>query len=76
MRGRDILQLSPDELRRIRGNEISMIFQEPMSSLNPLHTIVKQLNETLFLHKGYSGSQRAAHPEWLHKVGIRDLKNA
>lgn len=71
--GRDILQLSPDELRRMRGNEISMIFQEPMSSLNPLHTIAKQLNETLFLHKGYSASQ--AEPltlEWLHKVGIRD----
>ena len=71
--GRDILQLNPDELRRMRGNEISMVFQEPMSSLNPLHTIEKQLNETLFLHKGLSASQSAPITlEWLHKVGIRD----
>ena len=71
--GRDLLHLSHEELRRIRGNEISMIFQEPMSSLNPLHTIEKQLNETLFLHKGLSASQTAPLTlEWLHKVGIRD----
>jgi len=71
--GRDILQLSQDELRHIRGNEISMIFQEPMSSLNPLHTIEKQLNETLFLHKGFSASQATPKAlDWLHRVGIRD----
>ncbi len=70
---RDILKLSQDELRKIRGNEISMIFQEPMSSLNPLHTIEKQLNETLFLHKGLSAAQATPIAvEWLHKVGMTD----
>ncbi len=71
--GRDILQLYHDDLRHIRGNAMSMIFQEPMSSLNPLHTIEKQLNETLFLHKGLSA--RKATPitlDWLHRVGIQD----
>ena len=71
--GRNILSLSPEELRRIRGNDISMIFQEPMSSLNPLHTVEKQLNETLLLHKGLPPSKAAPRTlEWLHRVGIRD----
>ena len=52
--GQDILSLDLRDLQAIRGNEISMIFQEPMSSLNPLHTVEKQLNETLWLHKGLS----------------------
>lgn len=70
---RDILTLSPDELRRIRGNQISMIFQEPMSSLNPLHTIEKQLNETLFLHAGLPPSKASARSlKWLQRVGIRN----
>ena len=69
----NILDLSPEELRLIRGNQISMIFQEPMSSLNPLHTIEKQLNETLFLHKGLSfGKAKAQSLKWLQRVGIRD----
>ena len=50
--GQNLLELSEDEMRKIRGNEISMIFQEPMTSLNPLHTVEKQINETLILHKG------------------------
>ena len=71
--GRDILTFSPDELRHIRGNEISMIFQEPMSSLNPLNTIEKQLNETLFLHKRLSGNKATSKAlDWLHRVGICD----
>ncbi len=71
--GRDMLQLSADELRRIRGKEIGMIFQEPMSSLNPLHTIEKQLNEMLILHQGLSFSQASQRTlEWLHRVDIRD----
>ena len=46
---------APDpDLRAIRGNDIAMIFQEPMTSLNPLHTIEKQINEVLFVHKGLS----------------------
>ena len=52
--GRDILQLRPPELRALRGREISMIFQEPMTSLNPVHTIGAQIAETLRLHEGLS----------------------
>ena len=52
-----------EELRRIRGNDISFIFQEPMTSLNPLHTIEKQLGESLRLHQGLGGAARPrAHP--------------
>ena len=49
--GRDILKIDKRELNAIRGNEISMIFQEPLSSLNPLHTVEKQISEALILHK-------------------------
>lgn len=74
--GRNTLTMDVPELISIRGNEISMIFQEPMSSLNPLHTIEKQLNETLFLHKGLSpGKATPIALEWLKKVGIRDPEN-
>ncbi len=60
-------------LRKVRGNDISFIFQEPMTSLNPLHTLEKQLAESLRLHQGLSGSAaRARILELLHKVGIRD----
>ncbi|HLS68917.1 MAG TPA: ABC transporter ATP-binding protein [Kiloniellales bacterium] len=57
-RGRDLLTLSDQEMRRIRGNEISMIFQDPMSSLNPVLTVGDQLTEAIILHKGLG--QRAA----------------
>ncbi len=71
--GRDILRLGQDELRHIRGNEVSMIFQEPMSSLNPLHTVERQIDETLFLHKGLSANKATLKAlDWLHKVGISD----
>jgi peptide/nickel transport system ATP-binding protein len=50
--GRDLLALSEAEMRRVRGNEISMIFQEPMTSLNPVLTIGRQIAETLILHQG------------------------
>lgn len=53
---KDILQLSPKELSEIRGNEISMIFQEPMSSLNPVLTVGRQLNEVIRLHKKQTSS--------------------
>ncbi len=56
--GRDLLALSDAEMRRVRGNEISMIFQEPMTSLNPVMTIGRQIAETLVLHRGLD--QRAA----------------
>ena len=71
--GRAVLAMSAAELLGIRGSEIGMIFQEPMSSLNPLHTVEKQLNETLSLHQGLSGSRASAIAlEWLGKVGLRD----
>ncbi len=60
-------------LRRIRGNDISFIFQDPMTSLNPLHTLEKQITESLSLHQGLRGdAARARVIELLHKVGIRD----
>ncbi len=52
LEGRDLLKLSDDEMRKIRGNRISMIFQEPMTSLNPVYTIGYQISESLMLHRG------------------------
>lgn len=55
--GDDLLKASDKHLREVRGNHISMIFQEPMTSLNPLHTVEKQIGETLALHKGLIGDR-------------------
>ena len=74
--GAEMVGASLAELRRVRGNDISFIFQEPMTSLNPLHTIEKQLSESLTLHQGLSGA--AAHArvlDLLHKVGIREAES-
>ncbi len=72
-KGQDTLRLPEQELQRIRGNRISVIFQEPMMSLNPLHTIRKQLNETLSLHQGLTTPQATRRSlEWLERVEIRD----
>jgi microcin C transport system ATP-binding protein len=72
-RGRNLLTASPEELRDIRGRRISMIFQEPMTSLNPLHSIEKQVGEVLKVHRGLDDAAvRARVLELLHKVGIRD----
>jgi len=61
------------DLRRVRGNDISFIFQEPMTSLNPLHTLEKQIMESLALHQGLTGDKaRARIIELLTKVGIHD----
>ncbi|MFN2360226.1 MAG: ABC transporter ATP-binding protein [Marinobacter sp.] len=69
--GEDMLKASQKRLRQIRGREISMIFQEPMTSLNPLHTVEKQISETLALHKGMRGPRaRARCIELLELVGI------
>ena len=69
--GRDLLKLSKDELRSIRGNDIAMIFQEPMTSLNPVFTIGNQLMESVQLHQGLSGSDlRDRAIEMLRLVGI------
>jgi microcin C transport system ATP-binding protein len=74
--GRELLGLTERELRRVRGNDISFIFQEPMTSLNPLHTIEKQLGESLALHQALSGAAaRARIVELLHKVGIREAES-
>ncbi len=72
-RGREMVGASEDHLREVRGNDISFIFQEPMTSLNPLHTIEKQLAESLALHQGIGGAAaRARIVELLDEVGIRD----
>ena len=72
---KNTLALAEKELRHLRGNRISVIFQEPMMSLNPLHPIKKQLNETLFLHQGLSATKaNAVALEWLHRVGIREAE--
>jgi microcin C transport system ATP-binding protein len=64
------------DLRRVRGNDISFIFQEPMTSLNPLHTIERQLTESLALHQGLSGdAARARVLDLLQKVGIREAES-
>lgn len=73
---RDILKLSETELRSLRGDQISMIFQEPMSSLNPLHSIERQVGEVLQLHRGMTGEPlRARVIELLERVGIRDAES-
>jgi peptide/nickel transport system ATP-binding protein len=69
--GRDLLLLSNEEMRRIRGNRISMIFQEPMTSLNPVFRIGEQIAEGLRLHRGLSARDaRQETVEMLHRVGI------
>ncbi len=73
--GEELIGADKRALRRVRGNEISMIFQEPMTSLNPLHSVEKQINETLFLHKGMSKTAaRNRTLELLELVGIRDAE--
>lgn len=68
----DMLSLNERQLRAFRGDQISMIFQEPMTSLNPLHTIERQVGEVLKLHRGMEGAPlRARVLELLNKVGIR-----
>src|SRR5690606_171569 len=70
-KGRDLLAASEAEMRAVRGNDITMVFQEPMTSLNPLHTIERQIGEILRLHRGMSGpAARARTLELLELVGI------
>jgi len=70
-RGRDLLQLAPGEIRSIRGREISMIFQEPMTSLNPVYTCGEQILEAIVLHEQVSrGEARGRAIEMLKLVGI------
>lgn len=70
-KGQDLIKLSESEMRDIRGNEISMIFQEPMTSLNPVFTIGDQISETIILHKKVSKKEAMKQSvEMLQKVGI------
>jgi ABC-type microcin C transport system duplicated ATPase subunit YejF/ABC-type microcin C transport system permease subunit YejE len=69
----ELVGAAPDILRRIRGDRIAMIFQEPMTSLNPLHTIERQIGETLRLHRGLApGAARARTIELLYLVGLSE----
>jgi microcin C transport system ATP-binding protein len=72
-KGQHLLHLSEPEIRHVRGNDITIIFQEPMTSLNPLHTIEKQIGEILLLHSGLTGqAARERTIELLSQVGIPD----
>lgn len=71
--GKDLLKAKEHQMRKVRGNEISMIFQEPMTSLNPLHNIEKQINEVLILHKNMNKVEaRKRTLELLNLVGISE----
>jgi microcin C transport system ATP-binding protein len=72
-KGQELLGLPENEMRRVRGDDITIIFQEPMTSLNPLHTIEKQIGEILLLHRGLAGQPaRKRIIELLEQVGIPD----
>ncbi len=74
--GQEMVGASEKLLRKVRGNDISFIFQEPMTSLNPLHTIERQLRESLELHQGLKGgAARARILELLGEVGINDAES-
>jgi microcin C transport system ATP-binding protein len=74
-KGQDLLALPERRLRGIRGADITMVFQEPMTSLNPLHTIQRQIGEVLEVHRGLSGRKaRARILELLELVGLRDAE--
>lgn len=72
-KGEDLLDANEADLRQVRGRNVTMIFQEPMTSLNPLHNIEKQIGEILEIHQGIKGqAARKQIVELLEKVGIRD----
>ncbi|HXL67689.1 MAG TPA: ABC transporter ATP-binding protein [Xanthobacteraceae bacterium] len=74
-RGRDLLALSEREMRGVRGDDITMVFQEPMTSLNPLHTIERQVAEVLQVHRGLTAvAARRRVVELLNEVGIPDAQ--
>ena len=72
-KGKDLLKATDRELRHVRGNDISIVFQEPMTSLNPLHTIERQVGEILKVHRGMSEhAAKGRVLELLEQVGIRE----
>jgi microcin C transport system ATP-binding protein len=73
--GKDLVTASRQQLQAVRGGRIAMVFQEPMTSLNPLHTVEKQIAETLYLHKGMRGpAARARVIELLRLVGLPEAE--
>ena len=74
--GEELVGADTERLRRVRGNRIAMVFQEPMTSLNPLHTLERQIAETLLIHKHMTGAAaRARTLELLRLVGLSDAEN-
>jgi oligopeptide transport system ATP-binding protein len=74
--GRDLLQISAEEIRQVRGNKIAMIFQDPMTSLNPVLTIERQISEALMLHLGMDrGEARRESVKLLDLVGIPEAEH-
>ena len=74
--GKELMGITEENLRKIRGNRIGMIFQEPMTSLNPLHTLEKQIGEVLLLHKGLSRSNAQEQIlDLLQQVGLPNAEN-
>jgi len=72
-RGAEMMGASEGALQKMRGNEVSFIFQEPMTSLNPLHTVARQIGESLKIHQGLTGAAaRTRIIELLNRVGIHD----
>ena len=75
--GRDITHLKPRELAKLRGKEMSMIFQEPMTSLNPVTTVGKQVEETILLHESCSREEAKKRViQIFNEVGIPEAENA
>ena len=74
--GEELVGAPPEQLRRVRGNRIAMVFQEPMTSLNPLHTLERQIAETLLIHKHMTAvAARGRTLELLRLVGLPDAEN-
>ncbi len=74
--GEELVGSAPGRLREVRGNRIGIVFQEPMTSLNPLHTVQKQIGETLLIHNHLSAAAvRARTLELLHLVGLREAES-
>jgi microcin C transport system ATP-binding protein len=75
-KGKDLLKVPDKELRAVRGRDIGIVFQEPMTSLNPLHTIERQVAETIKIHRGLGdNAARAVVLDLLKKVGIREAES-
>ncbi|HEX2726497.1 MAG TPA: ATP-binding cassette domain-containing protein, partial [Beijerinckiaceae bacterium] len=75
-KGQDLLAAGEAQMRAVRGDDITMVFQEPMTSLNPLHTVEQQVGEILKLHRGLSDRDgRARTLELLELVGIREAES-